>query len=398
MPGKNIMHAAAKWVLKFGALVLILSAGAVSCHKAEEPPAEIKTEMRDSYSASYALFRDIWSPERFSDPQNRENILALLDRLSANFHGVKVKTPSSTFDSGFAVTLQLNQEILYDAKRRFGQGHTEYAAWRLRSLMHNCIACHTRYQAPIGFVGESPAPASKSAEDALTVANFLVASRQFDKASTELWKLASSPGGISSSEQPEFRALRLWLVVQLRSKPNFMLTAHQLKEISTLVHFRGKTNSVSHWIRDLERFGKAIKPPHSLDDAKELLRTLSSDNLYTEDDEALVPTLLATTILHNLLPDLDGRQKRQATWLLGFAYHHIQIQEFDVFRSLYLEQCIREFPNTEEAQKAVELYEKEARIQSSGSAGLQMEEEDLAKIQTLRELAFPDATNTTRIQ
>lgn len=369
-------------------IILVLFA-AVACKKTSEPSVTFKPEMRDSYGAAYALFRDIWTPERFGDPQNRSDIISLIDRLSKNFHGVEKKTSGSKYDPGFAVALELNQRILQDAKRRFSEGYIDYAAWRLRGLTHNCIACHTRYQAPVRFIGEVPTPASTAAEDILGVADFLVATRQFERASAELLKLASAPGGINSSEQAEFRALKLWLVVQLKSKPAFKLMAHQLTDISALGHFRGETTGiVEHWIADLSRLASGVNQKESLEDAKLLLSTLSSDNRFIDDDESLVKTLYATTILHNLLTSLTGDFKREAACLLGLAYHHIQIEQLNVFSTLFLEQCIEEFPNTVEAQKSFKLIEEEIEFLSSGSGGIQMEEEDRLRLETLRKLAF----------
>jgi hypothetical protein len=385
-------------VSKLTFVLLSLVLGFSSCRMFGPPPAEgnrdFAQEMRDSYQAAYELFGRVWAPQPLAAPEEKQKVITLLERLSKNFHGVERKAGAAAYDAGFKVALELNQELLRDSKRRLESDDTEYAVWRLRGMMHNCVACHTRYQAPITFIGDIPRIESPTLEERLAIGDFLVASRQYEQASVSLLSLAGLRGTVSSTEQPEFRALKLWLVVQLRDPKLFPMARKTLQVLIASGRYRGETGSVlKQWVADLKRFSKKSALPRTLSNARDVVDTLAEDSNILQDEQSLVRSLIAVSALNSLLPALSGAERREALYLLGIVYNRMQIRELGLFRNLFLEQCIREFPGTKEAQLSYQRYEQEISMQSTGSAGANITEEDEKKLHILRELAFGSVGN-----
>ena len=125
-------------------------------------------------------------------------------------------------------------------------------------------------------------------------------------------------------------------------------------------------------------------------EASELLDEVKSNSSIESDELTLVQTLRATTLLHGYLEgDRTSAERQTPTYLLALAYSHLPISVFDGFRELYLEQCIREFPGTTEAQAALKIYKQNLEIENSGSGGLHLDDESKAKLDELTKLAKP---------
>lgn len=417
----------------FAALLTVAIAG---CQHRATTPTPIAPEMRDAYSATSQLFGYVWNPAAFNQPSNERTIEGLLDRLAGDFHRVERKAPLTMFEPGFAVTLRTNREMLGDVRRRFSSGAKDYAMWRLRSLTETCISCHSRYNVPSDFVGAPPQPTDSSFDARYGSAQFLFATRQFDRAANDLYALAEGIGSAPSGGKDAIRALELWLVIQVRVKSRYAEAAKELERLAPKFHTgpypQDLLRTWSRELRMLEKPDNAAKTP--LEAAQHLLSALAperglapvqggkekhgkksakghkskahsaalgapfhEEESRTEDtDLALLPrTLRATAILHTLLPtEQELSIRRRASLLLAQAYVHLPIETFAVFRELYLEQCIREFPGTDEAKVAFQRYESLVRDSATGSGGEHLDQEQQKKLDELRQLSHGSATET----
>ncbi|MCB0358493.1 MAG: hypothetical protein KDD44_02625 [Bdellovibrionales bacterium] len=352
---------------------------------------DLKSDMQQAYKASVELFEYVWEPEAFLAKKNEQEISRRLSQLSHNFHQVRQDAPLSMFEPGFRVALEVQEALLQDIKTRFDNGAKEYALWRLRGMVRNCVGCHTRYDVSVDFSGSAPKHESPSFEGKFAEAEFLMATRQFDRASERFYSLATQAGTKDISGADAFRALKMWLVIEVRVKDRLKQAAAQLSKLADNRAFsENRREAISQWIKDLRSLSKdEKKAADPVAYAAELLEPTKDAVQIDVHEQHLVKSLKATALLHLALQQkLPTAKHREASLLLALAYHRIPIQSFEVFRELYLEQTIREFPQTPEAQQAFVLYQEYIEFVNSGSSGLHLEPEDQQKLQELRRLAF----------
>jgi len=382
-----------------------------ACHKTTPSShSDIRPEMRLTYAAAHELYGYVWNPPAFNDPANRERILSLLDQMSTNFHRIQNVAKDQAQDPGFKVTLDTQQNLLQDARNRFVQGKLDYSNWRLRNVSTNCISCHTRQQIKVDFLGDEPVPQDTSFESKLSSAEFLLATRQFDRASTQFLTLAKEAAPDPQKPTPRgsleaIKALKNWLLVEVRVKDRPGQAAKTLREtIPTLGLSKDHSKLATFWGSQLAELEaqKARQLPW-LAESESLVP--ASDNATTEAEDLLnLPrTLRATALLHPRLGDtalspesgqptpgvtkLTDLERRRALLILARAYSRVPLPSMDGFKAQYLEQSIREFPHTDEAKEALIILENYTEETHSGSGGYHLEVEERERLEELRKLA-----------
>lgn len=368
-------------------LLPLLTAVCASLFALASEAQTLRSDMQQVYQVSSELFGYAWDQKKFEDPRAAQRIAELLDKLRTDFHEVRRDAPIAMFEPGFEASLKTTQETLADIQRRFVEGDRDYARWQLRGLTANCIACHSRMDVKADFTGKIPLPDDDSFESRLASAEFLMATRQFDKASDALYRLASSSGKKFPGEHDAFRALKLWLVIETRVKTRPEASISKLKALLKGDNFSGvRKEAIKQWVEDL---GQGYPEQSSVSTAKDLLEPVLGASAVQEHEEHLVTTLMATSMLHELLSEkISQDELRRGTYLLAVAYNCVPILSFEVYRPLYLERTIRMFPQTEEAQKAFVMYQEYLEYMNSGSGGVHLEHEDMRRLRELRHLAF----------
>ncbi|MFN8392349.1 MAG: hypothetical protein U0136_18795 [Bdellovibrionota bacterium] len=378
-------------------LSAFLGAHFLGCSKSPNQAPEIRTEMRDAYQQARELFGYVWSPTMFQEKRNEKRIAALLAALGEDFHRVEIDAPLDKFEPGFRVTLLAQRRLLADAGERFNEGKKDYANWKLRGMTANCISCHSRYQVPVNFIGDYPNPDESSSESRLAQAEFLFATRQFDVASTRLEELARSFASIESGWRDAYRALKLWLVIQVRTKNESEKAALFLERFVADGHVPSDYAPVlRRWIDDLRHPIPAPSGPEQfVSAAKLLLDGFAKDSTVDDDDGRLVSTLRATSLLHQQLESSPTPElRKRATYLLGLAYSHLSIPLFEPFAEQYLQVCIRDFPHTVEARKAYELYSERLTGDLGVSGEQQLSKSQQKELTELKKLASPESSAT----
>ena len=147
---------------------------------------------------------------------------------------------------------------------------------------------------------------------------------------------------------------------------------------------------VQGWRKALLRLGKMKSVPGTIEHIRELLKPIARTPEFFEDDFDLPQTLRATALLHAFIArqDISAEEKREATYLLGLAYSHVNMRFLEPLRDLYFEQCVREFPKTREARECFEMLKDEIEFQSSGSGGVHITDRDTARLETLQKIAY----------
>ena len=237
-------------------------------------------------------------------------------------------------------------------------------------------------------MGDLPVTDDDSVDNQLSQGEFLFATRQFDQASALLYRTAQSLSKSGSGWMNAYRALTLWLVIEVRAKDRPEQSARQIENYSRSYDVPTTYRPIlSRWAADLRT---PAAGGEALEKSESLLADFRNDTTFEADEMRLVTTLRATAMLHSLLEQSpSANARRRATFLLGVAYYHIPLPLFEPFAEQYLELCIRDYPHTPEAFRAFTLYQD--RVYSglgvTGDSGLSPEQE--RSLTELRNLASP---------
>lgn len=373
-------------------LILVSVVSFISCKTDAGKPESLQATMMTNYAATSKLFSYVWDPVEFSASRNDAKIKKYLSILETNLHGAHIAQDLPKNDPAMSVTLDWFRELIRDAKSRFESGNKDYANWKLRSMTNACIACHSRSETKTGFLADDAIPAGDSVEYQFAAAQFLFATRQFDKASDKFYQLAKSLLELESGRSYALEVLKEWLVVEIRVLDRPIATKKSLELLQEKISSQDPRIAIlfEKWIADLTALGKMapITDQTAVTTAKRLLQEAMLDREFAKE-EHLVKSLKSSAILHNYLDESkEVSDKKSATFLLAVAYQHIPIESLSIYRKLYLEKCIRLFPGSDEAKQAFGMYKEAVEADNTGSGGLHLETDQQAKLETLRTLAF----------
>lgn len=374
------------------------AAAAAPCHATPEPGAKGEAPpLREQMDRAYDDFRSLQlimaSRERFFDAENEPELRRLIDALAKRFDSVAQHETSYSNDPGFASTVKVLRESLRDAKRRFGADRKDYALWRLRSATNSCIACHTRFEAPIAF-SDTDGAIKKLTSD--QKAQFYLATRQFAKAKDALIETVKrSEGGMDRID-----ALRRWLVLYVRvfSKPGE--AADELKKLRKAVKFTDiETAEIDDWISSLRRWEQErdvqVEP---LRRVRHWLEQVRGRRKGGEPESGSVELLRATATLHQLFESYDVTQaeaRSYVLWLLGEAYMELPFAFVDELPESFFEDAIRANPHSETARRAYARYRELSVRDYTGSGGTRIPPEVQRELQNLYALAQPPRAAAT---
>jgi hypothetical protein len=333
------------------------------------------------------------SREKFEAQENEKAIAALLETLSAGFHRIESAPPRLRQEPGFAGTLTLLNDLLADSRNRFNEGSKGYVLWRLRNSVDYCVTCHTRHEVKVDFLAPEPEPAALNSYQR---AEFLLATRQFDAAAeTFLNSVRTPPNG-----HLRIDALRRWLLISTRVHPDPRKALSVLTTSRRQVSFsKPEDEELQGWVESLRRWNNESRlievtpirrAEHLIQQALALKQPLVGRN-------GTVELFRATGILHQVLE--DGRPeatalRARALRLLGVAYSEIPFLFVADLPTLFLEECIREFPGGEDARKAYQLYQHLVTLEYTGSGGTGVPPDVEATLRELYDLAYKSPGET----
>lgn len=328
---------------------------------------ELQEEMAAMQTSVSELYSYTWSPERFARIENRERISKLLRRLQANLHTVAEISSAELRDPGFVVALVEQKQSLKRAAEDFHAGRTAESNRKLRALAAGCISCHSRGEVKKDFFGAPPPASEANFEHAFAAAEYLVATRQFNKASKALLNAAASPSKTVEGKSAAEDALRLWLLIEVRVLNRPRRTAQTLKRFTDRVRLSPHTEAMlAAWLSDLSALQE---PKQSLasrvDEAADLLmRAQAGAGAYE-----LVKILRATAILHKALRgNPSGSDIQQTLLLLARAYRQFPLEEYAIDWRKYSEELIMRYPGSPAAQRAFAEYREGLEAEYGGAA------------------------------
>lgn len=348
---------------------------------------DVRTNMTTVFRAFKELQPYLGSRERFEAPENEKAITALLETLSAGFHRVESTPSRYVQEPGFAGTLSLLNDLLADSRNRFAEGNKGYTLWRLRNSVDYCVTCHTRYEVKVDFLGPQ---ADTSTMNTYQRAEFLLATRQFEAAGDAFLQAVRSP----PDGHLRIDALRRWLLIYTRVHPEPRRALTTLTKLRNEVQFsKPEDEEIKGWLESLRRWSNEsqrveVSPirraEHLIQQALALKDPMVGRN-------GTVELFRASALLHQVLE--DGRpeaasQRARALRLLGVAYSEMSFVFVSDLPELFLEECIREFPSTDDARKAFQLYQHLVTLEYTGSGGTGLPADVEANLRELYDLSY----------
>lgn len=334
-------------------LALILFFGACS-HSSDSP--QLAQEMREIHSTLNSLYMFTWDEAAFNASQNEHTISKLLSNFSDRFHRVEEVAKEQAIEPGFRAALESEVEIVHDIQQRFRAGDKEDARKRLIRITENCISCHSRFGAATNLFGHFPPPITSGIESVNAEVEYFFATRQFDKASEQLYSQAKRRA--SGAMYDKLESLKLLLVIRLRVESNPSGAAHELAGLLKEASFSERDSAIIRsWIEQLALIGNDhLRNREPVSWAMELLGDMRDSTSHANDEERLPSTLYATKLLHEILQtSLEPHRRREASVLLAMSYFHLPIDHFQTMRDECLRQVALEFPGTPEAERVREL-------------------------------------------
>jgi len=331
--------------------------------------------------------------DKFTDSDNADTIEAQIQALRKDFHTIETIPSRYKSQPGFQENIHNVAELLDDSARRFKEGKTEYAWWRLQRLPTDCFSCHATYKVSSHYsnaavIDESLSPLEK--------ARFLLATRQFAEAKTTLIQALKDPTYRLYDDQ----ILRSILLVETRvsKDPNESVALFTSLSETPGLPLDDK-HTAQRWIKGLQAWAKAPKVTESarLTTGEKLITTGASRGIdFQQDDVAL---LRGTALVHDALESgkLTESQRRKALYLLGYAYTHLSQFFTGGWGELYLEKCIEDFPNTQEAKWAYNIYSDTVIEDFTGSGGSHVPDEVKLHLEDLRKKAYGETGFSPRV-
>lgn len=365
-------------------IIVLISSNFPATGFTEKPG--VKGQMHAAFAAFEELQYYLSSEARFSERKSEQTISALLDRLTSSFKSAKAAESDHVRLPSFNASLDIIADRLDDANARFKQGSKGYSFWRLKNVGNYCLTCHSNFSSSQQFKSTAARVAGLNSSEQ---AEFYLATRQYDKALPLLFK------SISAATNPRQRMSRLrnWLVVLIRGFSDPALALTELNKINNAIPLTPfEREEISGFIGSLERWqkeGNSTVPP--LKKAENLIRQALGMNDPLSGRRGAVELLRATAILHDLLLDSDPQildQRGHILYLLGLSYSRLPLYFVNELPDMFLEQCIKEFPNTKDARECFRLYSNNVQVGFTGSGGTDIPEDVEQRLAEFYSLAY----------
>ena len=349
---------------------------------------EVKHEMHSLYEPFKELQPYIADSELFSATDNDKKIKELLSDLRSRFHSIESMPSRFRSQPGFDSNVQLVADLLDDASRRFTEGKKSYAWWRLRTLTGNCFGCHATYQVQATFEDSS---STDDHLDELKRARFLLATRQFKEAQESLIKVLGNP----LFRLYHTEALRSLLIIFTRIDQSPKNAAATFEEILKTESLPAEDQAeVKRWLISLKAWAAEKKPLQpTILNAEYLVNGALKQKIAAESRVDAVSLLRGTALLHSMLErgGIKPEDRRAALYLLGASYSRLPMFFTTGWAEMYLEQCIDEFPGTDEAKKSYVMYQEITSQGFTGSAGTSIPADVQLHLDELKAKAFKQA-------
>lgn len=277
------------------------------------------------------------------------------------------------------------------ADNALAMGQVRYSKGVMKTVMGHCFRCHSVTDVgseahwQVGnFTGLSLSPLEK--------AELLVATRKYEEAKKLLESSLMNTDYIQNQPFDYEAALKRYLVLTVRLKPDperASATFRKILDLKAVPYYLSQ--KMEQWEKSLEYWSndkRKVSP--SLNEAKKMVRKARSSQSFEKDHVADVEFLRATSMLHNLLlVKSPSTTKAQVYYMLGEVYEVLDELGYWGLHETYYESCIRETPNTKVSSRCFQRLQESVYLGYSGSSGVHIPPEELARLKSLRAIALP---------
>lgn len=376
-------------------IFLLLCLTLVSC-TSDEPAKNkgsndsvVANQMKKIGDSINGLFSYTWDRDHDLTESEKADFVQIVSNLKNNFHNIKSIESSETDEVGFQLILNDQNKLLTEIENNLNNDKFDYARWQLRGVTHNCFACHSRIPSLSDKIERNLKINGTSFEARLTEVEFLVASRQFETAENKLYNLAEQLSVKDDRKGLALDSIKLLVLLQLRVTNDLKEATAKLEDLIAKSSFDAETNSlVKYWAEQLKVIAETRKRKFTLDSIEGILDDLEKYRTEEENDHDLVSSIYASSLLHQLQyvneSNLD-HQKLLA--LLGISYSRITIPSMQALSMPYLEQCIRNTPQTKWSNICFIHWKSIFDFNHTGSGGKKLEKAEEDKVNELNALA-----------
>lgn len=346
---------------------------------------EVKAGMNSLLIPFKAVQPYIASQSEFTKPENKERVFSIIQELRSNFHRLESLPSEYRGLPGFDENLREIADLLDDSSRRFAEGKSSYAWWRMRKLPSNCFACHATYKVSSSYSNSGVIDESL---DPLNKGRFMLATRQFKEAREQFSAVLRDPAQTLYYNE----ALRSLLLITTRIDKDPQAGIKLLSEtIDSSKLPEEDASEAREWIAELKRWQSEKSAPHrdTVAFAEQLITSgaIQSKDTGRQND---VNLLRGSAILHDQLEHgaIHKDARPRALYLLGFAYSKLPLFFSESWAEMYLERCIKEAPGSVAAKRAFTTYRDHIVDDYTGTAGTEMPDDVKLHLEELRKKAY----------
>lgn len=325
--------------------------------------------------------------EEFFDAKNSKRIEGSFARM-AGLTDEFIKVTNSRRDIAFRGIRDDFIVITKTANSAFRLGNKAKAQSLVHYQVEFCVSCHTQRSAPsdssltLDFMGEL----QNQEYDPIEKARLLTLVRRFDDAMKHYEDILSSRS-ISTEQKVLSNTFLDYLVLGIRVKDDPARVRAFLAERLNKKEPEVVRKAYQDTIEAIDQIG-AMKGPRHFQFARQLIEDGYKNRDYPRDRKSMVHYLLASRIIRqelNRQKNLSKADQAHHSLLLGQA--ELMIDGYDFGAMRYFESAIRQFPHSEVAGKAFDLYHENLSLGFTGSSGTHIPEEEVKVLEELKALA-----------
>lgn len=290
--------------------------------------------------------------------KNKESINESIENLS--LHIQSIKNDQGIKESGLKIVSDYLLTDLKHAKQQIDQGKFVTANLTIQESLYNCIFCHTRSKSE----DFSLPTLDISKLDSLRQANFLFATRQFDKGRVEYEYTVEkfpTPVGHYALNNALIHLLRYYVII----KEDPSAGAAYFKKVSANKNLPDFIKlAAKNWVEDFNNWlnekksKSALSNTARLEKVKTLLKPSTSPIVYNNIRDYSVRRFRAQSLLFKILEDKNEKSsiKGEALYYLGYASPSDSPNI--LFRSMIFKTCINDYPKSDAAKKCYSALER----------------------------------------
>lgn len=375
-----------------------LAAAEVAGNAGDDEGARTRAVMDPIFATITDVLPYSLNPKRFRDPAHHATISRDLSALARNAD--RLARHGADRDATFAFLARSLARDAREVDRSFQAGDLDEARFRLHELVDTCVACHSRLPSDRRFpLGERFVRSLDADELPLEErARLQVATRQFDAAMASYEQLFASPDAMPV-DFDMMGELDQYLEICIRVAGDLDRPIATLEKLSERPDTpQGLREDLRAWVLSLRQIKRRDFARPTLAEARYQVAEARGFDPVDGDRRALIHYLAASSLLHRYIAEHEGASAEsappEAKAELAEAYVMLGMIESRVGRALWpwqaenlLETAIRLQPGTPTARRAYALLDEFVTAGYSGSGGLQMPEEERARLEELRVLA-----------